>query len=210
MNQVIIGLAGHIDHGKTSLVEGLTGVNTDRMKEEIKRGMTIDIGFAFLSEEVTLIDVPGHERFIKNMMTGVSSVDATILVIAADDGIMQQTREHLDILTLLGVKKGFIILNKIDLVDDEWMDLVELDIQDLVKTTFLNHSPIIRVSAIEKIGFNLLKKEIKKICDSIEEKTDRGVFRMPVDRVFTKRGFGTVIPPNAALDFTVKLMDIVT
>ncbi len=198
MNQIIIGLAGHIDHGKTSLVEGLTGVNTDKMKEEIQRGMTIDIGFAFLSEQVTLIDVPGHKRFIKNMMTGVSSVDAAILVIAADDGIMQQTREHLDILTLLGVKKGIIVLNKIDLVDDEWMDLVELDIQDLVKTTFLNHASIIRVSASKKIGFNLLKKDIKKICDSIEEKIDRGVFRMPVDRVFTKRGFGTVITGTVA------------
>ena len=119
MKQIIIGLAGHIDHGKTALVQALTGVNTNRLKDEIRRGMTIDLGFAFLSEQITLIDVPGHEKFVKNMMSGVSSVDAALLVVAADDGVMPQTREHLDILSLLGVKTGCIVLNKVDLADED-------------------------------------------------------------------------------------------
>ncbi len=193
MSQVVIGLAGHIDHGKTALVEALTGVNTDRMKEEIQRGMTIDIGFAFLSETVTMIDIPGHEKFVKNMMTGVSSVDAALLVIAADDGVMPQTREHLDILNLLGVKNGIIALNKIDLAEDDWVDLVELDIHELVQHTFLENAPIIRVSAVEKTGLNALKESVLEMCGTVKAKPDRGIFRMPVDRVFTKKGFGTVI-----------------
>ena len=122
MKQVVVGLAGHIDHGKTALVKALTGVNTDRLEEEIRRGMTIDIGFAFLSNEITLIDVPGHEKFVKNMMAGVSAVDAAILVIAADDGVMPQSREHLDILKLLNIHTGCIVINKIDMVDDEWLE----------------------------------------------------------------------------------------
>lgn len=198
MSQVVIGLAGHIDHGKTALVEALTGVNTDRMKEEIQRGMTIDIGFAFLSEKVTLIDVPGHEKFVKNMMTGVSSVDAALLVIAANDGVMPQTREHLEILNLLGVKKGCIALNKIDLAEDDWVDLVELDIHELVKNTFLESAPIVRVSAVEKTGIDDLNNQVLELCGSVQPKPDRGVFRMPVDRVFTKKGFGTVITGTVA------------
>ena len=135
MNQITIGLAGHIDHGKTSLVESLTGKNTDILKEEIKRGMTIDIGFAHFSNSVSLIDVPGHEKFIKNMVSGVSSIDFGILVIAADDGIMPQTIEHLEILELLGIKNGLIVITKSDLVDEELVELVQAEIEDTVKGT---------------------------------------------------------------------------
>lgn len=192
MNQVVVGLAGHIDHGKTALVKALTGVNTDRLDEEIRRGMTIDIGFAFLSKEITLIDVPGHEKFVKNMMAGVSAVDAAILVIAADDGVMPQSREHLDILKLLNVHTGCIVINKIDMVDDEWLELVEADIIDLVEGSFLESTPIIKTSATHGDGIDSLKNTIIEISSSIPAKQDNGIFRMNVDRVFTIKGFGTV------------------
>ena len=143
MSQITIGLSGHIDHGKTSIVKSLTGKNTDSLKDEIKRGMTIDIGFAHLNDKISLIDVPGHEKFIKNMVAGVSAIDSVILVIAADDGIMPQTREHFQILKLLGIKSGIIVINKIDLVDSEWLDLVELEIKDFVEDTFLSSANII-------------------------------------------------------------------
>ncbi|MBC8214570.1 MAG: selenocysteine-specific translation elongation factor [Candidatus Marinimicrobia bacterium] len=193
MNQIVIGLSGHIDHGKTAVVHALTGVNTDRLEEEIRRGMTIDIGFAFLSDEITLIDVPGHEKFVKNMMAGASAVDAALLVIAADDGVMPQTREHFDILKLLDVKVGCIALNKIDLVDDDWIDLVELDIQEMVSNTFLENAPIVRVSAVQNNGIEELRATILKMCENIPKKMDREIFRLPIDRIFTKKGFGTVI-----------------
>ena len=147
MKQVVIGLAGHIDHGKTALVKALTGVNTDSLTEEQKRGMTIDIGFAFLDENITLIDVPGHEKFVKNMMAGVSGVNVALLVIAADDGVMPQTKEHFDILNLLNIPVGAIAINKIDLADDDWLDLVELDISELVQSSFMENAPILKVSA---------------------------------------------------------------
>ena len=193
MNQVIIGLSGHIDHGKTSLIKSLTGVNTDKMKEEIQRGMTIDIGFAFLNDNITIIDVPGHEKFLKNMMTGVSNIDIALLVIAADDGVMPQTREHLDILKLLNVKNGLVVLNKIDLVDGEWLELVKSDIFELVKDTFLENVPIIEVSALNNININDLKSELVKISHLLPDKKDSGVFRMHIDRAFLKKGFGTVV-----------------
>ncbi|MBT3250569.1 MAG: selenocysteine-specific translation elongation factor [Candidatus Marinimicrobia bacterium] len=192
MKQVVVGLAGHIDHGKTALVKALTGVNTDRLEEEIRRGMTIDIGFAFLSNEITLIDVPGHEKFVKNMMAGVSAVDAAILVIAADDGVMPQSREHLDILKLLNIHTGCIVINKIDMVDDEWLELVESDINDLVQGSFLENTPIIRTSATNGVGIDSLRNSITEICSSLPTKQDNGIFRMNVDRVFTIKGFGTV------------------
>ncbi|HIF82709.1 MAG TPA: selenocysteine-specific translation factor, partial [Candidatus Marinimicrobia bacterium] len=133
MAQVVLGTAGHIDHGKTSLVKALTGTNTDRLAEEKKRGMTIDLGFAYLTENITIIDVPGHEKFIRNMAAGAANIHFGLLVIAADDGVMPQTREHLNILTLLGVNKGIVALTKTDLVNDsEWLDLVELDISELL------------------------------------------------------------------------------
>jgi len=192
MKQIIIGLAGHIDHGKTALVQALTGVNTDRLKDEIRRGMTIDLGFAFLSEQITLIDVPGHEKFVKNMMSGVSSVDAALLVVAADDGVMPQTREHLDILSLLGVKTGCIVLNKVDLADEDWLMLIESDIHELVKETFLQNAPVVHTSAVKNIGIQELSATILELKSRINEKSDYGFFRQNVDRVFSIKGFGTV------------------
>ena len=193
MKQVVIGLAGHIDHGKTALVKALTGVNTDSLTEEQKRGMTIDIGFAFLDENITLIDVPGHEKFVKNMMAGVSGVDVALLVIAADDGVMPQTKEHFEILNLLNIPVGVIAINKIDLADDDWLDLVELDISELVQGSFMENAPILKVSAETGDGVEELKATLLDICTSVPEKQDRGIFRLHVDRVFSKKGYGTVV-----------------
>ena len=193
MNQITIGLAGHIDHGKTSLVKSLTGKNTDNLKEEIKRGMTIDIGFAHFNKSISLIDVPGHERFIKNMVSGVSSIDAAIVVIAADDGIMPQTIEHLEILNLLSVESVLIVINKIDLVDKEWIELVELEIKDFLKDTFFSESKILKISSTSGEGIDVLKNEISQLGNVKTLKFDRGIFRMFVDRVFTVKGFGTVV-----------------
>ncbi len=193
MSQVIIGLAGHIDHGKTSLIKALTGVDTDSTKEEIDRGMTIDIGFAFLNDNITLIDVPGHEKFLRNMITGVANIDLALIVIAADDSVMPQTREHIDILNLLGVKKGCIVVNKIDSVENEWLELVHLEINDLIKDTFLENSSIINVSATTNKNISYLKNYLINFSKSLPPKTDSGLFRMHVDRVFMKKGFGTVV-----------------
>ena len=193
MKQAVIGLAGHIDHGKTALVKALTGVNTDSLTEEQKRGMTIDIGFAFLDENITLIDVPGHEKFIKNMMAGVSSADIALLVIAADDGVMPQTREHFEILNLLNIPIGVIAINKIDVADDDWLDLVELDVSELVKGSFMEDAPILRVSAETGDGVGELKTTLIDVCKSVPDKQDRGIFRLHVDRVFSMKGYGTVI-----------------
>ena len=164
MNQITVGIAGHIDHGKTSLVKSLTGKNTDNLKEEIKRGMTIDIGFAHFDKSISLIDVPGHERFIKNMVSGVSSIDAAIVVIAADDGIMPQTIEHLEILNLLKVASVLIVINKIDLVDKEWIQLIELEIKDFLKDTFFSESKIFKVSSTSGKGIDVLKDEIFQLA----------------------------------------------
>ena len=152
MIQSIIGLSGHIDHGKTSIVKALTGNNTDNLKEEINRGMTINIGFAFLNEQITLIDVPGHEKFIKNMVAGVYAVDYAILVIAADDGIMPQTIEHFEILKLLNIRDGCIVINKVDVVDEDWVKLVESEVKELVEDSFLNGKIIHRISATTNKG----------------------------------------------------------
>ena len=193
MRQIVIGLSGHIDHGKTALVKAITGVSTERHDEEVKRGMTIDIGFAFLTEFITLIDVPGHEKFVKNMMAGVSGIDAALLVVAADDGVMPQTREHFEILKLLDIKVGAIAINKVDLTDTDWLELVELDIQELVEGSFLENSPIHKVSALNNIGIDELKNELIQMAEDIPKKISRGVFRLPIDRVFSIKGFGTVV-----------------
>ena len=198
MSQITIGLSGHIDHGKTSIVKSLTGKNTDSLKDEIKRGMTIDIGFAHLNDKISLIDVPGHEKFIKNMVAGVSAIDSVILVIAADDGIMPQTKEHFEILKLLKINSGIIVINKIDLVDKEWLELIELEIEKFVQNTFLNNANIIKVSTIDNIGIDNLKKEILNISTLNNNRFDRGIFRMFIDRVFTKKGFGTVVTGTVA------------
>jgi len=193
MKQTVIGLSGHIDHGKTALVKALTGVNTDSLTEEQKRGMTIDIGFAFLNENITLIDVPGHEKFVKNMMAGVSAVDVALLVVAADDGVMPQTREHFEILNLLDIPLGIVAINKIDLADKDWLELVELDIGELLQGSFMEDAPILKVSAETGDGVDQLKSALLDICKKVPDKQDRGIFRLHVDRVFSMKGYGTVV-----------------
>jgi len=190
---VILGTAGHIDHGKTSLVKALTGVDTDRLPEEKARGMTIDLGFAHLGESATIIDVPGHERFVKNMVAGVSTIDLVLFVIAADDGVMPQTREHLDICELLQIPRGLIVLTKIDLVEAEWLALVHQDIRRLVQGTFLEHAPIVPVSTLTGAGIPELKQQLAQLIAALPPREDRGVFWMPVDRAFVMKGFGTVV-----------------
>jgi len=194
MSQIVIGTAGHIDHGKTALVEALTGTNTDRLPAEQERGMTIDLGFAFLTDDITIIDVPGHERFIRNMMAGVTTVDIALVAIAADDGIMPQTKEHLDILELLSVKSGCIAITKLDLAEDpDWLDLLEEDIRDYVKGSFLEAAPIVRVSAVTGDGIEYLRQVLLDLSSDAVEKSDRGFFRLFVDRSFAMKGFGTVV-----------------
>ena len=194
MSQTVIGTAGHIDHGKTTLVKALTGTDTDRLREEQERGMTIDLGFAFLSDEITIIDVPGHEKFIRNMVAGVSAIDAALLTIAADDGIMPQTREHFDILSILGVPAGVVALNKIDLVDDpEWLDLLEEEIREFLAGSFMEGAPIARVSGETGEGVEQLRSALLNISDASKERRDRGFFRLFADRAFSIKGFGSVV-----------------
>ncbi len=201
MKQIILGTAGHIDHGKTSLVKTLTGIDTDRLKEEKERGITIELGFAYLDlpngQRLGIIDVPGHERFIKNMVAGASTIDLVALIIAADEGVMPQTREHLDICTLLGIKKGLVALTKIDLVESDWLDLVQEDIRGFLKGTFLEGAPILPVSSATGQGISELTAILEKLSAEVEERSSVGIFRLPVDRVFSMRGFGTVITGTA-------------
>lgn len=197
MPHVIVGTAGHIDHGKTALVKALTGVDADRLKEEKERGITIDIGFANLSldEEMSIgfVDVPGHERFIKNMLAGIGGIDVVVLVVAADESVMPQTREHLDICSLLHIGRGLTVITKIDAVDDEIADLVELEVRDYLKGSFLGAAPIVRVSSQTGDGIDALKAELGEICRQVPEKDVSQVFRLPIDRCFTMKGFGTVV-----------------
>jgi len=189
----VIGTAGHIDHGKTTLVKKLTGTDTDWLKEEKERGMTIDLGFAFLGENITIIDVPGHEKFIRNMVAGVSTIDLVLFVIAADDGVMPQTKEHLEILNLLQIQQGIIVISKIDLVDSDWTELIIDDVKSLVKGSFLEQAPIHKISTESNHGIEELKGVILHNAESATERKDKGVFRLTVDRVFTMKGFGTVV-----------------
>lgn len=197
MKHVIVGTAGHVDHGKTALVKALTGIDTDRLKEEKERGITIDLGFAHLSlssgKTVGVVDVPGHERFVKNMVAGATGIDCVVMVIAADEGVMPQTREHLAICSLLGVKKGLVALTKIDLVDRDWLSLVEEDIRELTRDSFLAGAPIIPLSSITGEGIKEFLHALERIIETIEEEEDSGVFRLSIDRVFTVKGFGTVV-----------------
>ena len=193
MSHIIIGTAGHIDHGKTALVKALTGVDTDRLKEEKERGLTIDLGFAHFGESATIIDVPGHEKFIRNMVAGVSTIEIVLLVVAADDGVMPQTREHLDILKILQVKQGIIVITKKDLVDDDWLGLVEDDVRNLIKGSFLENARMIPVSAINGEGIREVKAELEVLYSQKKSRQDGGIFWMPVDRTFTMKGFGTVV-----------------
>ena len=190
---VVLGMAGHIDHGKTEIVKALTGTDTDRLKEEKERGMTTDLGFAFLGDDITIIDVPGHEKFVKTMVAGVNTVDLALLVIAADDGIMPQTTEHLEILNLLQVPAGLVAISKIDLVETDWTEMVVGDVKKLLKGTPLEGGPIVPVSPITGQGMDTLKHEIFRTAQNIHARQDTGVFRLPIDRSFTIRGFGTVV-----------------
>ncbi len=192
MRHTVIGTAGHIDHGKSALIFSLTGYHPDRLKEEKEREMTTDLGFAFLGDNITIIDVPGHEKFIKNMLSGVSTLDMALFVVAADDGIMPQTQEHFEILNLLGVPQGFIVLTKIDMVDPDWVDLVEEEIRQLVKGSFLQDASIFRVSNQTHQGIEELKQAIIAKADTLPPRSNRGIFRLWIDRVFTIKGSGTI------------------
>jgi len=202
MKQIILGTAGHIDHGKTTLVKALTGIDTDRLKEEKERGITIELGFAHLrlpnGQLVGIVDVPGHERFVRHMVAGATGLDLVALVVAADEGVMPQTREHLEICELLRVKQGVVVLTKTDLVDDpDWLDLVKEDIREFLQGTFFASAAIMPVSAVAGQGLSELVAEIQRLCESAESRSMSGDFRLPVDRVFTMKGFGTVITGTA-------------
>lgn len=197
MKNVIIGTAGHIDHGKTTLIKALTGRDTDRLKEEKERGISIELGFTYFDlpsgRRAGIIDVPGHEKFIKNMLAGAGGIDVVVLVIAADEGVMPQTREHLNILSLLQVKKGIIALTKKDMVDHEWLEMITEQIRDEVADSFLKEAKIIPVSSVNGDGLKELVAEIDSLTEVVEEKDTHEVFRLPVDRSFTITGFGTVV-----------------
>lgn len=192
---VLIVTAGHIDHGKSALVKALTGTDPDRLAEEKERGMTIDLGFAFLTDQIAFVDVPGHERFIKNMVSGIAPMAVAMLVVAADDGVMPQTREHLAILQLLGLQQGLIVVNKVDLVTEDWLELVVADVHQLVHDTFLNDAPIFKTSTIDNTGLDELRQYILNLPTRLAEPegASSDVFRMPIDRVFTVKGYGTVV-----------------
>lgn len=197
MKYGIIGTAGHVDHGKTCLIQALTGIDTDRLKEEKKRGITIELGFAWMDfpggERVGIVDVPGHEKFVKNMLSGVGGMDLVMLVVAADEGIMPQTVEHLDILSILGIRHGVIVITKTDLADPELVELVEEDIRELTKDTFLENAPVIPVSVYKNQGIHRLKETLYQIYKKLPDHKETRAFRLPVDRVFSLKGFGTIV-----------------
>ena len=197
MKHVIIGTAGHVDHGKTLLIKALTGIDTDRLSEEKKRGITIELGFAHLDwpdgTQAGIVDVPGHEKFIKNMLAGAGGIDLAMLVVAADDGFMPQTVEHLDILTLLGIRDGLVVITKADTVDPEWLEMMEEEIHQRVEGTFLEGKPIMAVSAYTGQGIPELREALRQMVHKAGEKSMRVPFRLPVDRVFSVDGFGTVV-----------------
>lgn len=197
MKQIILGTAGHIDHGKTSLIKAVTGTDTDRLKEEKERGITIELGFASLDlpsgQHLGIVDVPGHEKFVKNMVAGATGIDIVAMVIAADEGVMPQTREHMEICTLLGVKHGLVVLTKIDMVDEEWLELVREDVRDFTRGTFLEDSPMIAVSSLKGDGIPEFVAQLDELSRQVPEREPSSIFRLPVDRVFTIKGFGTVI-----------------
>lgn len=194
---LVIGTAGHVDHGKTALIKALTGIDTDRLKEEKERGMSIELGFAHLElpsgVQAGIVDVPGHERFLKNMLMGAGGTDLVMLVVAADEGVMPQTVEHLDILRLLQVPAGLIVITKCDLADEEWLKLVEEDVRQAVAGTFLAEAPIVRVSSVTGEGIEALRQCLDRLAAQVPQRSESGPFRLPVDRVFTMPGFGTVV-----------------
>jgi selenocysteine-specific elongation factor len=197
MKHFVLGTAGHVDHGKTALIKALTGTDTDRLKEEKERGITIELGFASLQlpsgQTLGIVDVPGHEKFIKHMVSGAAGIDLVMMIIAADEGIMPQTKEHLNICSLLGIRSGLVALTKIDMVENDWLELVKTEIREFLKGTFLEGAPVIPVSALKQKGINELTAALDTAVKNIPEKNDCGIFRLPVDRVFTMKGFGTVV-----------------
>ncbi len=206
MRHFIIGTAGHIDHGKTSLVKALTGIDTDRLKEEKLRGITIDLGFAYWKDHITIIDVPGHEKFIRNMVAGVSAIDFVLLVIAADDGIMPQTREHLEILQLLQIPHGAVVITKIDTVESNRLNEVEAEIRIFLEPTIFSAGKIFRVSSVTKEGIGELTAYLEHVSQRPVPNDDRGFFRMNVDRSFSMKGYGTVVT-GTVLSGSVKVGD---
>ena len=196
IKHIIVGTAGHIDHGKTALVKALTGIDADRLEEEKRRGITIDLGFAHLDLTPTLrlgfVDVPGHERFVKNMLAGVGGIDLVLFIVAADESIKPQTREHFDICRLLAIPRGVIALTKSDLVDPEIAGLVRLEVEELVAGSFLEGAPIVPVSSVTGAGLDDLRRELARVASAAAQKNSAGWFRLPIDRVFSVKGFGTV------------------
>ena len=197
MREIILGTAGHVDHGKTSFIKAITGIDTDRLKEEKERGITIELGFAHLDlpcgHRIGIVDVPGHERFVRNMVAGAAGMDLVAFIIAADEGVMPQTREHFEICQLLGIKDGIIVLTKKDLVDEEWLELVQDDIREYFKDTFLEDAPIIPVSSTTGEGIETVKETINEKVSTLPFQEEFGPFRLAVDRVFSMKGFGTVL-----------------
>jgi selenocysteine-specific elongation factor len=197
VKQIILGTAGHIDHGKTTLIKALSGTDTDRLKEEKLRGITIELGFASLDlpsgQHLAIVDVPGHEKFVKNMVAGATGIDIVMMVIAADEGVMPQTREHMEICSLLGIQHGLVALTKVDMVDEEWLELVTEDVSEFVEGSFLEEAPIIPVSSATGEGLPDLLATLDEICSQVPRHAPSSLFRLPVDRVFTMKGFGTVI-----------------
>src|SRR5947199_3667756 len=210
MKQIVLGTAGHIDHGKTSLIKALTNIDTDRLKEEKERGITIDLGFAFLNLtddiQLGIVDVPGHERFLKNMLAGAGGIDLVILVIAADEGVMPQTREHLEIMQILQTKKGVIALTKADMVDEEWLELVQDEVRTALRGTFLDGAPMLPVSSITGQGIPELTATLERLAEEVETRPVVGPWRLPVDRAFTVGGFGTVVT-GTLMSGTVRVGD---
>jgi selenocysteine-specific elongation factor len=197
MKHIIIGTAGHVDHGKTALVKALTGIDCDRLKEEKERGMTIELGYAYLDlsdgKGVSIVDVPGHERFVKTMLAGAGVIDCVLFVIAADEGVMPQTIEHFDIINLLRIKHGLIVLTKVDLVEQEWLRLVKEEIAELVKGTHLETAPIVHTSSVTGEGIDALKEQIEKLLEEIEPRNEQGIFRFPIDWTFGVSGIGPIV-----------------
>jgi len=213
MKQIVLGTAGHIDHGKTSLIKALSGIDTDRLKEEKERGITIELGFAHLElpggRLIGIVDVPGHEKFVKNMVAGATGIDLVALVIAADEGVMPQTREHLEICELLKIRHGVVVLTKIDMVDDEWLELVREDVREYLSETFLADAPIVEVSSQTGEGLDRLLKVLEEQVLKIPEREMGHLFRLPIDRVFSMKGFGTVVT-GTTISGSIRLGDEVT
>jgi selenocysteine-specific elongation factor len=209
---IILGTAGHIDHGKSAMVKALTGVDPDRLKEEKLRGITIELGFADLvlpsGQHLGIVDVPGHERFVRHMVAGASGMDLVALIIAADEGVMPQTREHLEICQLLRVKQGLVVLTKVDLVETDWLELVEEEVREALKGTFLDGAPIVGFSAVTGFGKDTLLATLADLAANVPPKPVTGIFRLPIDRVFTIKGFGTVVT-GTAISGRVKVAEAV-